>query len=165
MILLNLNVLPEKDVAWQIKQTCGGKYSLLDRLRRKGIGIGGLYYLNGHKEVDEHRAVADPLRANLEVFRSGYGIYLRSSREHLLILIHNEALNGVDLFEKSGDKSSLGLIDSANDGTETPFLQLEITDIAGEILKMRMIKQDQEQLVQRLKDLFGIHRFTDHTNK
>ena len=92
MQIINLLTTAEKDVRWLTKKHCDGKYSLWQRLKKGGTGFGGLYYLGGIEEIDANQRALDPFRANMEVFRNGFGVYLRNGQENHLILLQPEDL-------------------------------------------------------------------------
>ncbi len=138
METIDLLQTSEKDVRWLIKKTCNGKFSILQRLRRRGTGFGGIYYQGGWKEIDRRQKLEDPLRANMEVFHRGYGIYLKNSQEHYLILLTFEDLESIRL-QQGHDQFFL--------------LTLQLKN--GEKASFKFIKASEHRIVKGVTRVFG----------
>ena len=167
MKLLNLNEIADNDASWYIKKIGGGKYHFIERLQKKGIGIGGLFYVEGFSLIDENRVLEDPLRANLEVFRDGFGVYLRNSREHYLLIIPTQELKQADLFyaeEQNELTTAKPLSPGAEPTKSLPILHLNLCfDGALPCIQLKCMNMPKEPLSEKLSLVFGVHRFTDFT--
>ena len=162
MKLLDLKVLHEKDVRWQIRKVCGGKLRFRERLTRKGIGIGGMYYESGVAEIDDHLIISDPLRANVELLKNGFGFYFINSRQHYLILVPQKELEMVHLFRdrdttiglNKAELSALG-IDIESPKQEEDNLKMRILLFDGMEFVFKFINHPEQRIIEQLGHIFG----------
>jgi len=82
-----------------IDANCGGKYNRKEAYNIGGIGVGKLRYKSGIDTI-EKLDTEEQFRANLETFRGGLGIYVRSlSFNYILAIPFSEIMN-VSLVKK-----------------------------------------------------------------
>lgn len=76
-----------------VSSACKGKYTRKEAYRLGGIGIGGLRYTSGLPKIDAIDT-QERFRCNLEMYKSGLGIFVRSlSYNHLLSVPKEELLS------------------------------------------------------------------------
>ena len=100
--LINLKSIGKIKKDKIINSFVGGSYTSKEAYRIGGIGIGGLRYMNGNKDVDGYKK-RKLLPSNIEFFKDGLGFYLRDQEESYLLLIHDEEILNVS-FEKKADR-------------------------------------------------------------
>ena len=144
MEIIDLLTTSEKDVRWLTNKHCGGKFGFWQRMQKGGTGFGGLYYIGGIEQIDANLRALDPLRANMEVYRQGYGIYLRNGQESHLVLLQPRDLLDLRLLK--------ALPRSTNDPSPFQlFLQLQSGEIAG----FEFIKFAEKRISAAVRRVFG----------
>jgi hypothetical protein len=87
----------------------GGRYSLSEKLSKRGVGISGLAYnslQNENKFIDTGHF---PLRVNLELIKSGMVFYLRNRSLNYGFIIKNSLISHLSI-EKKNDLIAEGKI-------------------------------------------------------
>ena len=82
-----------------INTHCGGKYTNKEAYQIGGIGIGKLRYDSGVDVVDQIDT-EERFRANIEIFREGLGIYIRSLSYNYLLTISAAELTNITLVKQ-----------------------------------------------------------------
>ena len=82
-----------------ILEHCGGRYKRKEAYNIGGIGVGKLRYKSGIDTIDA-LDTQEQFRANLETFKSGLGIYVRSLTFNYLIAIPSAEILNISLVKK-----------------------------------------------------------------
>ncbi len=102
----NLSNFPAGKKEIIIQRDYGGTFSLAESIKMGGIGIGGMTYSKGLHQLDNFQG-SNSLRCNVEMYRDGLGIYMKSYRYSFLMMMHSSEIISIQMF-KDPDILNLG---------------------------------------------------------
>ena len=82
-----------------IDREYGGRSNFRQAVKKGGIGIGSLRYIDGIDAVDQQKGQDKFYKANIEFYNNGMGMYIYNVDENYLVLIGQDEIDLFRLFK------------------------------------------------------------------
>ena len=151
-----------------IQSNCGGRYTRKEAYGIGGIGVGKLRYRSGIGTID-NLDTQERFRANMETFRQGLGIYVRSLSYNYLLaiptkeIIKLELIKDVDLLKETSFSWTRKLLDLGMPYhyARVMLLDQEISETHEPYLSIETLGGDLQFLIKRYDPQKILHYFQE----
>jgi len=93
MQIINLKRISRVKAGVIIDREYGGRSSFRQAVKKGGIGIGSLRYIEGFPDIDEAKEENKFYKANLEFFHNGMGMYIYNVDDNFLVLLDKKEID------------------------------------------------------------------------
>ena len=99
MELINLNGSQIHKLKPAINKV-GGRFTLTEKIKLKGVGISGLQYFSGLPNLEKENYQKQKLQVTLELYRQGIGFYLRNHEINFATVLPIQEISKISISKK-----------------------------------------------------------------